>query len=156
MKLTVKLYTDQAEMIDVRDLIRGVDYIVKGSQRMKLLKPIYVKIGDFTRLIPNGTEWDGASIPRAFWALIGKPTQQQFALASLVHDYLYMIMHDRDEADTAFRKLLDWAGVNGRRVALMWGAVRVGGHMFYASRAKNNRVSTRMWRGVVNFLYGSE
>lgn len=156
MKLSIKLYTDRAELIEVRDLVLDVDYAVKGSQRMKLLKSLHVKVGGVVRIIPNGTEWNGASIPRLFWSIIGKPTQQEFALASLIHDYLYMIRHDRDEADAVFRKLLDWAGVNGRRVALMWGAVRVAGHMFYASTAKNNRVSTRAWRGVVNFLYGSE
>ncbi|MEH6465973.1 MAG: DUF1353 domain-containing protein, partial [Shewanella psychromarinicola] len=73
----------------------------------------------------------GASIPKIFWFVIGEPTEQKFALASLIHDYLYMMRADRGLADQLFRKLLDDAGVNGRRVALMFWAVRAGGLWFY-------------------------
>lgn len=154
MKLQVQTQNDTLENIDIRELVKGRDYVVVSSQRMKLFITLYVTINDMTYTVPAGTVWNGASIPRAFWWLIGEPTRQEFALASLVHDFLYMYMVNRDTADAVFRKLLDWAGVNGRKVAVMWGAVRVGGHMFYASRAKNNRLSTRAWRKIVDFLYG--
>jgi hypothetical protein len=136
MKLQVKLCTDKDELIDVRELIKGIDYKVIGRRNMVLLKSLLVIVDGDRHSIPAHYEWNGASIPRVFWYFIGKPTIQDFALASVVHDYFYEIHHDRDEADTTFRKLLDWAGVNGRRVALMWAAVRVAGWWFYINKGE--------------------
>ena len=156
MILQVKVMSDKLEMIDVYNLINGVDYQVISRKRIRLLNTVMVNINGEAISIKAGFEWNGASVPQMFWASIGKPTNEDFALASLVHDYLYAIKFNRDVADAVFRKLLDMAGVNGRRVALMWGAVRVGGHIFYAARANNNKISTRFWRGAVKFLYGRD
>ncbi len=38
--------------------------------------------------IEDGYRWDGASIPRAFWRLIGSKTDPEFQIASLLHDKL--------------------------------------------------------------------
>ena len=37
-------------------------------------------------LIPKGYIWDGASIPRFFWRLIGSSTDNKFLIPSLIHD----------------------------------------------------------------------
>ncbi len=41
---------------------------------------------DFT--IFNGYTWNGADIPRLFWRVIGSRTDNDFLIASLLHDYL--------------------------------------------------------------------
>ena len=59
-------------------------------------KPLYVKIIDkrntkkiiYSFGIDKGYRWDGASIPRAFWRLIGSKTDPEFQIASLLHDKL--------------------------------------------------------------------
>ena len=155
MKLQVHSYTDKNEMVEIRELVRDEHYQVIARTKMKLLKTVLVRINGETIIIKAGGFWNGATIPKIFWGLIGQPSSQKFALASLVHDELYEMRYNRDTADDVFRKLLDWAGVNGRRVALMWSAVRLGGHMFYAARAKNNKLSTRIWRGIVKKFYGN-
>ena len=38
--------------------------------------------------IPKGYTWDGASIPRVFWRLIGSKTDNRFLIPSLIHDVL--------------------------------------------------------------------
>lgn len=39
-------------------------------------------------LIPKGYTWDGATIPRMFWRLIGPKSDNRFLVPSLIHDVL--------------------------------------------------------------------
>lgn len=39
-------------------------------------------------VINEGYKWDGASIPRIFWRLIGPKTDPRFLIPSLIHDVL--------------------------------------------------------------------
>ena len=56
---------------------------------------------------PQGTDWpvpvdawlDGASIPRAFWTIIGGPFEGKYRAASIVHDH-YCITKTRTWRDT--------------------------------------------------------
>ena len=38
--------------------------------------------------IPEGFIWDGASLPRAVWSIIGSPFVGKYQKASLIHDYM--------------------------------------------------------------------
>lgn len=38
--------------------------------------------------IPKGYTWDGATIPRMFWRLIGPKTSPEFLIPSMIHDVL--------------------------------------------------------------------
>ena len=75
----------------------------KEQQKDKLAKPFMnmenldVKIiyknkhwfnAEYNFTIPQYYTWDGASIPRIFWRLIGSKTDQHFMIASMVHDVL--------------------------------------------------------------------
>ena len=59
-------------------------------------KPLFVTVIDkrkdkpseYKFLINKGYRWDGASIPRVFWRLIGSKTEPEFQIASLLHDKL--------------------------------------------------------------------
>jgi hypothetical protein len=42
----------------------------------------------FEFLIPQYYTWDGASIPRVFWRLIGSKSDNRFLVPSLIHDVL--------------------------------------------------------------------
>lgn len=42
----------------------------------------------YSFIIPEGYTWDGASIPRIFWRLIGSKTDNKFLVPSLIHDVL--------------------------------------------------------------------
>ena len=64
----------------------------KKKYPFKLHNSITVCIGttkrNFTFCIHNGFTWNGADIPRILWRLIGSRTDNDFLLASMVHDYL--------------------------------------------------------------------
>lgn len=156
MKLKVQVKNEFDDRVDIKELREGKDYIVTGKRKMKLMRELWFFHNNQWIHLNSGFNWNGASIPGAFWFFIGEPTEQKFALASLVHDYLYKIKYNRDRADCIFKMLLDWAGVNGKRVALMWAAVRLGGQMFYAARADNDKWTTQFWKWSVKKLYGNE
>lgn len=60
--------------------------------------------------------WDGASIPRMFWRLIGAKTDSKFLIPSLIHDVLCenhsYIDNDREFSTKVFNALLIVSGVN--------------------------------------------
>ncbi len=43
---------------------------------------------EFTFSIYKGYSWNGADIPRFFWRLIGSRTDNDFLIASMLHDYM--------------------------------------------------------------------
>ena len=43
---------------------------------------------NFKFSIFNGYTWNGADIPRFFWRIIGSRTDNDFLIASMIHDYL--------------------------------------------------------------------
>ena len=75
-----------------------------------------------------GSSWDGATIPRLFWRIIGRPLSQEFRWASFWHDRLCERSYrwsDRRAADAVLLALLDREGVAYWRRTAMWLAVRL-------------------------------
>ena len=84
----------------------------------------------------SGNGWDGASIPRWAWSIMGHPLAADVREASYWHDRICEgseTSEDRMVADAVFLMLLRRAGVSRWRRWAMWAAVR-----FYA---------VFMWRG---------
>lgn len=77
----------------------------------------YKKNKKYSFSIPKGYVWDGATIPRAFWRLIGSKTDPKFLIPSLIHDVLCenhgYIDNDRYFSTLVFERLLYVSGVNG-------------------------------------------
>lgn len=65
--------------------------------------------------IPRGYRWDGATIPRIFWRLVGAKTDPRFLIPSMIHDVLcenkHYVNYDRYLADKVFERLLYVANV---------------------------------------------
>lgn len=65
--------------------------------------------------IHENYKWDGASIPRLFWRLIGAKTDSRFLIPSMIHDVLCenhdYVNNDRYFADKVFERLLYVSGV---------------------------------------------
>ena len=75
-----------------------------------------------------GDSWDGASIPRFMWSIIGHPLEEQFRWASFWHDRLCeqsTLWADRRLADAVLLVLLELYGVAYWRRTAMWLAVRL-------------------------------
>lgn len=82
----------------------------------------------FRLIFSPGYRTDGASIPRAFWRLIGHPMQMPLLIPALVHDGLYSgELCTRAEADTAFLDLMKKVGILWAKRNAVYPAVRVGG-----------------------------
>ena len=73
--------------------------------------------------IPKGYCFDGASVPRFFWRIIGSNTDNQFLIAALVHDVLCenhsYIDNDREFSTRVFNLLLKESGVKPIKRFLM-------------------------------------
>ncbi len=94
-----------------------------------------------TGAVPVGFETDGASVPRAFWALF--PPLGKYSIAALVHDFLYKHhiaiegsedIIDRPTCDMIFRDLMEEVGVSRWKRWTMWRAVRAFGNRPYKGK----------------------
>jgi hypothetical protein len=80
-------------------------------------------------LVPKYFRWDGASIPRILWRVIGTPFNPMFMAPSMVHDYLYSNpgKMSRKDVDKLFLKLLLHNGVDEDLAETIYTGVRLGG-----------------------------
>lgn len=89
-------------------------FLNKRALRVELHDNNKHKLYKFT--IPKRYTWDGASIPRVFWRLIGAKTDPRFLVPSMIHDVLCenhnYVDGDRYFADKVFERLLYVSKVN--------------------------------------------
>lgn len=97
-----------------KESIRKYPFINCHDLKVELHDSIKNKVYSFT--IPKNYCWDGASIPRIFWRLIGAKTDPAFLIPSLIHDVLCenhnYVDNDRYFADKVFERLLYVSGVS--------------------------------------------
>lgn len=118
------------------------------NQHFRLVTAYKVEVFQYSIAIEPGYTFDGASIPRVFWRVVGHPLQGLTLPASLVHDILYLAEAlPRETSDQVFRCLLIRAGVPGWKVATMYRAVRWFGG--YTWRAHTDE-SIRLHRSYLN------
>lgn len=64
------------------------DVLLKGIRGYRI-DPLYVTPDHFLPfVVPEGYEYDGASIPPILWGIIGHPFQLGFRRAAAAHDYM--------------------------------------------------------------------
>lgn len=83
--------------------------------------------------IPAGFEFDGASIPRFAWSVIGSPFHPRLMTASVFHDWLYYThqLGSRLDADDWLLRLMLRSGVGAARANTIYSAVRAFGGGYY-------------------------
>ena len=108
--------------------------VCSDGQRLTLLKPVSISMTwghtQVARWINADFSWDGATIPRWLWWLMGHPLSMQLRWSSLWHDIgcrEAQCIEDRTIADAVFLRLLREAGVGKYRRRAMWLAVRIYG-----------------------------
>lgn len=129
-KKMIKWYEDDDITIEF-DKIPNVDISYPmpwyGKNRNKAIcnKPfvnrddLHVKIRWFHHVfefnIRSGYEWDGASIPKVFWRIIGSKFNPEFLIASMLHDVLcenhYYINNNRYLSTIVLERCLKVGGV---------------------------------------------
>jgi hypothetical protein len=89
-------------------------------------------LGERVLTVAEGFWFDGASIPKQAWGLIGHPYLSEYIAAALAHDALYHShLLPKAEADAIFRRLLKAAGVSWFKRDVMTRAVQVFGGLAY-------------------------
>lgn len=100
-------------------------------------------IDDWLYKVPDGFEFNGASIPPFLWNVLYKPEDPAVLLPALIHDWLYRIQPNsvtRKIADDAFLALLGWTKASRWKSKVMWAGVRLFGWVPWAKyRARNRR-----------------
>ena len=108
-----------------RESVEQYPFISKKELKVALLDRKKSKKYTFT--IQKGYCWDGASIPRIFWRLIGSKTDNKFLIPSLIHDVLCenhsYVNNDRYFADKVFERLLRVSEVSAFNRWLMFHSV---------------------------------
>ena len=89
--------------------IKKYPFINKKILKVKLYDKSKSKKYEF--VIPKGYCFDGASVPRFFWRVIGSNTDNRFLIAALVHDVLcenhHYVENDRKFSTKVFNALLE-------------------------------------------------
>lgn len=99
--------------------------LLDDGRLARLLAPIsYFRPDSSEWPVPAGVELDGASIPRAFWTLIGGPFEGRYRNASIVHDH-YCVVRTRSWRDThrMFHDGMRCSGVAATKAKIMFYAV---------------------------------
>ena len=101
--------------------VKKYPFINKINLTVRLADKIKDRIYEFD--IPKGYCFDGASIPRFFWRVIGSPTNNSFLIAALVHDVLcenhQYVMNDVEFSTEVFNALLESSKVSKFKRYLM-------------------------------------
>lgn len=106
---------------------RYICHCCTGEEKKNILKKPYKNLENFkieieykdekfSFTIPKDFCFDGASIPRIFWRLIGSNTDNTFLIASMVHDFMCenheAVNNNRYLSTLVFNALLEVGGVN--------------------------------------------
>ena len=121
----IKILFDKVPILNVRFATpQSSDKYIKEINQKPFIcvEELYVTLTDkieqevYEFLIPKGYTWDGATIPRMFWRLIGSKTDNRFLIPSLIHDVLCenheYIDNNRYFSTIVFERLLYVSKVN--------------------------------------------
>jgi hypothetical protein len=111
----------------------GENYV--HGQCYELQHPYKFTFGEYRYTIPALFRYDGASVPRLLWTIIGVTPDGLHRAATLIHDYLYMERdlhgHSRKEVDLLFYNQMIELGMPRRKAKIMHrGLVLAGGFVW--------------------------
>ena len=105
--------------------IKKYPFINKHQLRVKITDILNKKVYEFS--IPKSYCFDGATVPRLFWRVIGPNSDNAFLIGALIHDVLcenhHYIDNDRNLSSRVFRGLLTTGGVSKFKAQIMYLAV---------------------------------
>ena len=100
-------------------------FINKKQLKVKITDYVKIKVHEFC--IPKGYTYDGATISKFFYIIIGSKTDNTFLIGALIHDVLCenhsYINNDRNLSSRVFRALLITGGVSKFKAQIMYIAV---------------------------------
>jgi hypothetical protein len=131
------------------------------GRHMRLLRPFcYIDPAGLDWPVPKDAMIDGASIPRAFWTLIGGPFEGLYRYGSVIHDYhCDVCVRPWQAVHRMFYDAMITSGVSEIQAKTMYFAVRLGGprwneqktHNANIRRKSNNFIELRRCESVDMF-----
>lgn len=128
----LSIYFNDTPIVSVRyALPSDTDQEIKSKKKYPFInkRDLEVRIFDHKKerahgfTIPKGYCFDGATIPRIFWRVVGAPTDNNYLIAAMVHDTLCehhsYIMNDRQLSSDVFSALLEVSQVGKVKRFLM-------------------------------------
>lgn len=111
---------------------------------------IKVKEKNYEVLIKAGFVFDGASIPRFCWRIIGHPFQMPLLVCATPHDILYASeSFTQSECDWIFIELMQLVKINWIKRNLVWSAVRCGGYFVWKSHTEKSIDNAKSYIRIV-------
>lgn len=104
---------------------------INGENKMMLLKPFTFKLLGKEYTIPMGFVWDGASIPKPGYIIVGTPFDKYHRRPSLMHDWAYNGNLKKFVADIAYGIGLFVEGLKKALCVIEYAAVAVFGGSHY-------------------------
>lgn len=121
----LEIWFDKVPNLDIRFILPDTpEELVNEIYKKPFIcnKDLYVVLKDkinsktYGFLVQKKYTWDGATIPRFFWRLIGSKTDNRFLVPSLIHDVLCenkdYVDYDRYFSTIVFERLLYVSKVN--------------------------------------------
>jgi hypothetical protein len=105
----------------------------KSRNKYEVCEDYPFKIDAQVMTIPKGFISDGASIPKAFWKIIGTPFSPSFIEAAIVHDFLISKQYNAKHSDQMFYDMLVYTGVSIVKARVMYIAIRLFINWYYTS-----------------------
>lgn len=113
--------------VEEKKMIKKYPFINKQNLLLKIFDKNKNKV--YKLFIPKGYCYDGASVPRFFWRIIGPNTDNKFLVAAMVHDYICenhsIIDYDRALSSEIFGALLTASEVSPFKRFLMTKSVDI-------------------------------
>ena len=100
-----------------------------GEDAWELLEDFTLATDKYIVTVKKGFDFDGASIPKALWSVIGSPMDGKYVPGAVIHDGLYASgILKREDADQVFLDLMSLDGVSyTKRYAMYWAVRSCGG-----------------------------
>lgn len=103
-----------------------------------LLEDVKVSSLGYSIRVKRGFDFDGASIPKAFWSVIGNPLTGDYKIAALIHDALYSSQElPKELCDNIFLEIMRLHGVGYIKRYSMYNAVKVFGSLSWNSNKED-------------------
>ena len=124
---------------------------VIGNQAFEVVKPLVWEQQDSIIQVNPGFDFDGASIPRALWSVVGSPMTDGYQRAGCLHDALYASEYfPRGICDKLFLEAMKSDGVSYVKRTAMYNAVRMFGWTVWKGHKKEEVDAYRKFVTVID------
>ena len=123
---------------------------VIGKQAFEVTSPLVYNDGIVQLTVHQGFDFDGASVIRPLWSIVGSPMTDGYQRAACLHDALYASQSfDRKICDELFLEAMQSDGVGYFKRYAMYNAVRLFGASSYAN---DNKEEVNAYRKFITHL----